>query len=97
MYALMINIRTLPSRFEHGMRVLRGSIVPAMEARRGFQSLFMLVNREDHEIVIVTLWDTLADRLASERSGFIDQQIAKLTNLLRESPFGNGYNVEYIS
>jgi hypothetical protein len=97
MYARMMMIRTLPSRFEHAMRILRESIVPAVEARRGFQRLFMPVNRENHEIVLVTLWDTFYDRLASERSGFIDQQIAKLTNVLRESPFGNSYDVEHIS
>jgi hypothetical protein len=39
----------------------------------------MLVNRENHEIDLVTFWDTFYDRLAPERSGFIDQQIAKLT------------------
>ena len=52
------------------------------------------MNRENHEMVVVIVWDTLQDRLASERSGFIDQQLAKLTNVLREPPFGNSYDVE---
>jgi heme-degrading monooxygenase HmoA len=97
MYALMMTIRTLPSRFEQGVRIFRESIVPAIEARKGFQGFFMLVNRENHEIVVIILWDTSEHRMASERDGFIDQQLAKLTNILREPPFGNIYDLELMS
>ena len=54
----------------------------------------MLVSRENHELVIITLWDTVENRVACERDGFIDQQLAKLTNVLREPPFGNSYDLE---
>jgi heme-degrading monooxygenase HmoA len=94
LYAQMIYIRTLPSRFEQGMRILSESIVPARETQRGLMEFSLLVNRENHEMVVVIVWATLQDRLASERSGFIDQQLAKLTNVLREPPFGNSYDVE---
>ena len=97
MYTRMMTIRTLPSRFEQGVRILRESIVPAIETRKGFQGFFMLVNRVNYEIVIISLWDTFENRLASERDGFIDQQLAKLTNILREPPFGNIYYLELTS
>ena len=94
MYSRMMNIRILPSRIDQGVRILRKSIVPAIESQRGFQGLFMLVNQEKAEIVLISVWDTNHNRMASERNDFIDQQLAKLTNILRERPFGDLYDLE---
>ena len=60
----------------------RGSIAPHAKGQRGFKSLLAFVDREDDEIVFVSLWETEEDLEAGENSGYYEEQLGKLSAVL---------------
>ena len=82
MYARMTTIRTQPGKLAEAMDIARDSIVPHAKGQRGFKSLLAFVDREDDEIVFVSLWETEEDLEAGENSGYYEEQLGKLSAVL---------------
>lgn len=97
MYSRVMSIRLLPGKMDQALHIFRESIMPAIESRRGCVGVFVLTSREKDEIVTMSLWESYESMMAPELSDFIDQQLAKLTNVLREPPFEDRYELELMS
>jgi heme-degrading monooxygenase HmoA len=82
MHARMTTIRTQPGRLAEAMDIARDSIVPNAKGQRGFKSLLAFVDREDDEIVFVSLWETEDDLETSENSGYYEEQLGRLSSVL---------------
>ena len=93
MHARMTTIRTQPGKLAEAMDIARGSIAPHAKGQRGFKSLLALVDREDDEIVFVSLWETEEDMEAGERSGYYREQIGKFGGMLAGEVVREAYEV----
>jgi len=82
MHARMTTIRTQPGKLAEAMDIARDSIAPHAKGQRGFKSLLAFVDREDDEIVFVSLWETEEDLEAGENSGYYEEQLGKLSAVL---------------
>jgi len=82
MHARMTTIRTQPGKLAEAMDIARGSIAPHAKGQRGFKSLLAFVDREDDEIVFVSLWETEDDLETSENSGYYEEQLGRLSSVL---------------
>lgn len=86
MYARVITVQTQPGKIAEATAVYRDSILPAAQQQKGFHSGFLLTDPITGKGVSVTLWDSEADMKAGETSGYLQQQLAKMTSLLALPP-----------
>ena len=82
---------------DQALHIFRSSILPALKNQRGNASVLVFSCREKNELINCTLWDTNETMRELERSGFLDQQMAKLSVILTEPAEGDEYELEIIS
>jgi heme-degrading monooxygenase HmoA len=79
MHARVISVQLKPGTAEEATRVYRDSVLPAARRQPGFQRALFLVDPITERAVSVTQWASEADLAASETSGYLREQVAKLT------------------
>jgi heme-degrading monooxygenase HmoA len=79
MHARVITVQFKPGTAEEASRVYRESVVPAARRQPGFQRATLLVDPVTERGISITQWASEADLLASETSGYLKEQLAKLT------------------
>ena len=97
MYSNIISLRIRSGKMDQALSIFRRSILPATKNQRGNASVLVFSCREKNELVNCTLWQTYEDMTELERSGFLEQQIAKLSTVLAEPVEGDEYELEIIS
>ncbi len=60
------DIKGAPDKIDDGIRFVQEQVVPAVRQLKGYRSLIMGVNRESGRVFVTTVWETPADRAASE-------------------------------
>ena len=78
MFARVTIATGLPGKAEELLRIERDSIVPACKTQKG---------------MTITLWETAADMRAAELSGFYQQQVAKVKDVIAAPPVREEYEV----
>lgn len=80
--ARFVTLHSQPDQIEEVITIFRDSILPITKAQPGFQGARLLTDRSSGKTVLVTLWQSEAEMLATEENGFLRQQLAKFTHLL---------------
>ncbi len=79
---------------DQALRIIHTSIKPLVEQAEGNLGLSIMTNRERRELVSISLWESERALEAIERSGFADQQAAKLSTVIADPIIGMTYEVE---
>lgn len=79
MHARVISVQLKPGSAEEATRIYRESVLPAARRQPGFQRATLLVDPVTERAISITQWATEADLAASEASGYLREQVAKLT------------------
>ncbi len=79
MHARVISVQLRAGTADEASRIYRDSILPAARRQPGFQRAFFLVDPITERAISVTQWASEADLAASETSGYLREQVAKLT------------------
>jgi len=82
---------------DQALRIYRRSVLPSIEKRNGFATNLVFSCRERNVLISCTMWETYALMMEADRSGFMDQQIAKLSTVLIEPGEGDHYELEIFS
>ena len=79
---------------KHAIEVFKESVVPALEEQDGYQGCYVLLSSEG-KVMVLTFWTSDETARASRLSGFYDEQIGKLSDLVffRASPGREAYEV----
>ncbi len=93
MYARVTVATTLPGKTDDVLRIERDSIVPACNQQKGFKGLYQLHDHKTNKGLTISLWETEADMRAAEVSGFYQQQVAKMKDVLAAPPVREEYEV----
>jgi heme-degrading monooxygenase HmoA len=73
--------------------IYRDSVVPAAKQQKGFKGLYVLGDRKTGKGLTIALWETEADMMAGENSGYYQQQVAKFKDLFSAPPVREAYEV----
>jgi hypothetical protein len=65
---------------DEAIQTVRDQIVPFAKQQQGFKGFLGL--SQETKIILLTLWETEADLLASEAKGYCEHQVNKLAFLL---------------
>ena len=93
MYTRVISTLVKPGAMEEATNIYESSIVPAMKKQPGFKGARLLVNVDTNAAVSMTFWETEADMLAGEASGYLQKELAKLGLLFAAPPANAHYEV----
>ncbi len=93
MYARLTTITLRSDKLQEGIDLYANSVVPAARAQAGNQGVWLLVDWSTGKGIAVTMWDSEADMLASEGSGYYQEQVAKLAPVMAAPPMRDTYEV----
>jgi heme-degrading monooxygenase HmoA len=97
MYARVSIAMGLPGKAEETARIYKDSVLPACKSQKGFKVLYMLQDPKTNKGITITIWETEADMLAAEASGFYVKQVAKFKDVLAAPPVKENYEVSVAS
>lgn len=86
MFARVVTAPIKPGTMQEGIGVYENSIVPAMKEQPGFLGTTFLVNERENKVMSISLWETEAAMQASEASGNLQAQMAKVAPLMTAPP-----------
>jgi heme-degrading monooxygenase HmoA len=73
------DIQGSPGQIDAALEFVRGQVVPTPKEQRGFRSVFMWANRQTGRVLVTSMWDSAADRQASDAAlGELRQQGGQL-------------------
>ena len=92
-YARVSIVTAQPGKLDEIRNVYRDSIVPPLKKQKGFKGYYVLIDRNTGKGMSISLWNTQADMMANESSGFQREQAAKVVPLLAGTPTLERYEV----
>ncbi len=93
MYASVVTTQMRAGMLEEAINIYKSSIVPAIQIQPGFKGATLLVNADTNIGVSTTIWETKAEMLAGEASGYLQSEFAKLGSFLKAPPANAHYEV----
>ena len=82
-----------PDKVDESISIIQDSIAPAAKQQKGFKGLATLIDRTTSKGITISLWETEADMLAGEASGYLKEQYAKAMPTLAGPPTTEHYEV----
>ena len=92
MIALITRVDILPNKLDQASRIAKTSVKP-VEQREGYLGLYIMTDRENGELVSVSLWESERALKAIQDDGFADQQAARLSTVTASPIVGTTYEV----
>ena len=92
-HARFVYVHLQPDKIDDAIALFRHTILPATQEQTGFQGARLLVDRASAHGVIVTLWESEAAMHATEASGYLGEQLAKLGELFSAPPTRAAYEL----
>ena len=80
MFARVITLQLLPGKLDEFLRIFQDAIAPAAAAQQGFGGITVLTDPRIGTVLVVGLWETVAEMLASE-IGDDEEQLARVSGL----------------
>ncbi len=93
MHVRVTTIQLQPGKVDEAVRIYQESVIPAAKQQAGFQSTTLLIDRATNKGMAITYWASEADLLASEASGYYQEQVAKFAPLFVTQPVREVYEV----
>ena len=91
MHARTVTFQVQPGKMEEAIRIYRDVVSGAPQ--KGFKGAYLLTDGNSGKSISVTLWETEADMLATETSGWWRQQIDKFAPVTAGAPLREHYEV----
>ena len=93
MYARIVTGQYQPGKIDEGLQIFLNSIMPAARQQPGYKGALALVDRSTGKAIAIGLRETTADMQATETSGYLEEQFAKVMPLLAGAPAVEVYEV----
>ncbi len=96
MYARVMTMQYQPGKVDEAIQVVRGSVLPELRQEEGFQEFTMLVDRSNHKVVGIILYQTEAHLQAAGASSShptLQARAARVSSILAAAPLVETYEV----
>jgi heme-degrading monooxygenase HmoA len=81
------------AKLDEATSIYRDSVMPAAKQQKGFKGLYVLADHKTGKGLTIALWESEADMMAGEQSGYYQQQVAKFKDILSAPPVREAYEV----
>ncbi|NIM91107.1 MAG: hypothetical protein GTO17_09185 [Candidatus Aminicenantes bacterium] len=93
MVARSLRIKMDIDRIDEASKLFEESVIPLCRDKKGFQGAYYLADREAGSCLIMTLWESKEDMIATEESRFFQEQLVKFMVFFKEPPVREAYEV----
>ena len=93
MHVRAVNVQVQPGKTQEAIDLFNDSVLPAQKAQKGYQGSYLMTDASSGKALAISLWESEADMLAGESSGYYQEQIAKFGSLFTGPPDLNHYEV----
>jgi heme-degrading monooxygenase HmoA/predicted ester cyclase len=92
-FARVTITQTKPEKREEAVKIYRESVVPDAKKQKGFRAIYSLSDFKTGKGISISIWDSEADALANEQSGYYKAQVDRFKDLFTSRPVREGYVV----
>ncbi len=92
-FARLTIVKMNKDMIDEAIKLYADSVVPAAKSQKGYVGVHFLVDRETGKGVAIAAWETEADAIANEESGYYKEQVAKFKDIFTAPPVREGYEV----
>jgi len=82
-----------PEKIADAVKIYGESVVPDAKNQKGFRGIFLLSDFKTGKGLSIAIWDSEADAIANEQSGYYKAQVDKFKDLFTAKPVREGYVV----
>jgi heme-degrading monooxygenase HmoA len=93
MHARVILGRVKLNKQNEAINIYKESVVPAAKKQKGFKNMNLLTDQDTNKFISITIWETEKDMVASESSGYLQEQLGKIAALFAAPPTIQHYDV----
>jgi len=86
MHARVVLGKVKLDRQEEAINIYRESVVPVAKVQKGFKNMHLLTDQDTSKFISITIWETENDMIASESSGYLQEQLGKIAALFVGPP-----------
>jgi heme-degrading monooxygenase HmoA len=95
MHARVILGKVQLDKQDEAITIYKENIVPAAKEQKGFMSMNLLTDQDTNKFISITFWETENDMIASESSGYLQEQLGKIVSLFIGPPIIQNYVVSH--
>ncbi len=95
MHARVILGKVQFNKQDEAINIYKESVVPAAKEQKGFMSMNLLTDLDTNKFISITFWETENDMIASESSGYLQEQLGKIAALFVGPPTIQNYVVSH--
>ena len=78
---------------EESIRLYKESVVPTAKKQKGFRGIMLLSDYNTGKGISISLWDSEADAIANEQSGYYKEQVGQFKEFFTAAPVRESYTV----
>ena len=93
MYARVITVQWKIDQVSEAIIFFQEQVVPALRQQPGFANTRLLVDHSTGKGLMVSVWHSEADLLASKNSGFLQIQVGYLSQFFATPPLIDHYEI----
>lgn len=82
-----------PEKVDEAVKIYGESVVPDAKKQKGFRGIMLLSDFKTGKGLSIAIWDSEADAIANEQSGYYQTQIGRFKDFLTAKPIREGYVV----
>ena len=94
MYARVMTAQIMPGKTDQMLKIYQ-SIISTTKNLKGFKGILTLTDRNTNKAIFISLWETKADMIEGETSGYLKEKIAQIAahNTFAMPPVTEHYDV----
>lgn len=93
MHARVTTVQAKPGKIEEAISIARDSVAEIAREQRGFKGMTLLSDFDTGKALVITMWESEADMQANESSGYYQEQLGKISDLIAGPPVRETYEV----
>ncbi len=93
MYARVTSAQIDPKNIEKFTKIYTESVVPSAKKQKGFVGISLMFNPDTGDGLSIGYWESEEDAIATEKSLFYQEQVAKFIPFYVKHPIRDGYEV----
>jgi len=93
MFARVMMAPMKMDKLDETIKIYKESILPAAKSQIGYRGAYLLTDRKTGKVISISLWASKEEAIANEQSGYLQEQVSKLKELLTAPPVREGYEV----
>ena len=82
-----------PNTVEESLDVLHLTTLPKLKKQKGFKEFLVLIDKAADKVILITLWESEDDMIATEASGFYKRAVDEFSDRVVSEPRKEYYEV----